>query len=132
MVAVNQQNGGVTAYDMVVKDCMENEVGSPTISGIEATRVGGSVPVKENMKPTGVDKKILNGSVVLKSKLSNTLNVPSAKKDKLQHRKVVQTSDKQHEKHSSKRGRRRTISVNAESPIQGAQTWLVPFTHRRS
>lgn len=122
MVAVNQQNGGLTSVDVVIKDCIRNDAGSLKVTEMEAISVE-PLAIKEYPELSAVDCTSLNGSVLLKSNSSNTMKC--AKEDGLQNGKTMRTSDKQLEKHSSRRGRRRTISVNAQSPVQGDQPYLV-------
>uniref|UniRef100_A0A5B7A9N5 Uncharacterized protein n=1 Tax=Davidia involucrata TaxID=16924 RepID=A0A5B7A9N5_DAVIN len=111
----------VAADEVVVKDCITIESELPTITGAVSTSMRDLLPGKECLNPNGDDKKLLKSPLRQNNKLSSTKKVPSAKKEKLQNEKVVQASSKQLEKHSSKRGRRRSVSVNIEPPIQDSQ-----------
>ncbi|KAA8549056.1 hypothetical protein F0562_000740 [Nyssa sinensis] len=112
----------VTADEIVVKDCIMSEGVLTPVTGEGSTRVGGLLSGKEHLKLIGDNKKLLNGPPRHKNKLSSTKKMPPAKKEKLPNEVVVQASSKQLENNSSKRGRKRkSASVNIESPIQDSR-----------
>ncbi|KAK2968316.1 hypothetical protein RJ640_021705 [Escallonia rubra] len=114
-------NREVAAVETVVKECITNEVGSPKIAALESTRLECSVPAEEHIKLTGGDKKISNGPLEQKNELSVLRKMLRAENDNPLNVNVVQVSSRKNQKLPSKRGRRRTISLNTASPGQDSQ-----------
>ncbi|KAK3034645.1 hypothetical protein RJ639_033600 [Escallonia herrerae] len=121
LAKVNYQNREVAAVETVVKECVTNEVGSHKIAVLESTRLECSVPAEEHIKLTGGDKKISIGPLEQKNELSDLRKMLRAKNDNPPNINVVQVSSKKNQKLPSKRGRRRTISLNTASPGQDSQ-----------
>ncbi|CAL5433517.1 unnamed protein product [Camellia sinensis] len=98
-----KQNGDVVAADeMIVKDCITEEVELPTITEAESKKLPNSPTRRQNIS-------------------SSMMKTPPVKKDKMPNEKVMQASSELLEKPSSKRGRRRNTIVNIESLIQDSQ-----------
>ncbi|XP_024966668.1 DUF724 domain-containing protein 7-like isoform X4 [Cynara cardunculus var. scolymus] len=118
-VAVNHQEGGVGSSAVsVVEVTQRKEVGSPTSSGTKALEEN-QAPVKEQL---GFDVE----QDAIKQNMSTVMEILSTSKDKLRNENVGQDRNSQRgkKKYSSikgKRGKRRTISINTESPAEDCQ-----------
>ncbi|KAK9281144.1 hypothetical protein L1049_004038 [Liquidambar formosana] len=112
LVAGEKHNGaGGAADEMVVEDCKSDEVELPEIEGVEST----------DMKLFRGRKKLLNNPARHDNIVSSIIRIPFVGKEKLLNEKVVQVSGKQVERRPSKRGRKRSISINGDLPTQESQ-----------
>lgn len=96
-IAVNSQNGSVgPSADSMGEDAQRKEVGLPTSSGSKLSEDNQTLPLTKDELP------------LPKENPEQDLSVQRARKKKSLRK--------------GKRGKRRTISINTESPALGAQT----------
>ncbi|KAM7493595.1 hypothetical protein LguiB_028204 [Lonicera macranthoides] len=116
-VVVEKQNGDVAAVEPMVKDCTNDDIRCSVI----AASTEASIPSKECRKLNGDGVNQLN-SPLKPEKQSTIMNKTPVKKIRPKRKCVLLASKKQlDEQNTSNRGRRRTISVNTNSPIQDSQ-----------
>ncbi|KAL2491749.1 DUF724 domain-containing protein 3 [Abeliophyllum distichum] len=109
-VTGNAQKGDAVADEMVIKDCVANEVGLHTTAEVEMTGMEGFL---YNQESTMHDN--ING---LPKQKNRSVSMMKKTHKKVSDEKAIERSLNPNEKHSSKRGRRRATDEKSASQVQ--------------
>lgn len=107
----------VITDELLVQDCITIENDALQDVEIKSAIMDSSVSGQECVINCS-GKKLIGNQEKQKNKAGSTATLSSQRK---LSEEVVEVSVKQQERHSSKRGRRRTVNINSVSQIQGEQ-----------
>lgn len=101
-------------HELLVKDCLISENDSLQDVEVKSAMMDSSVPGQECVI-NGSGKHIIRNQEKQKNKTGSTAILSALRK---LSEEVVEATTKQQERHSSKRGRRRTVNLNSVSQVQ--------------
>ncbi|XP_027118650.2 DUF724 domain-containing protein 6-like isoform X3 [Coffea arabica] len=104
----------VIIHELLVKDCLISENDSLQDVEVKSAMMDSSVPGQECVI-NGSGKHIIRSQEKQKNKTGSTAILSALRK---LSEEVVEATTKQQERHSSKRGRRRTVNLNSVSQVQ--------------